>query len=125
MPHTYTDVLIHFIFSTKDRAPCIDETIRERLIRYIGGLARELKGAPEAISAVADHVHALIRMPSDVSCAEMMRVAKTNSSRWVHEQWPEQQSFACRRDMARSVSASQIWIRCGNTSRGRKNIMGR
>ena len=88
MAHTYYNLLIHFIFSTKDRAPFIDEHIRERLIRYMGGVVRELKGTAEAINAVEDHVHILISMSSDVAAGEMMRVVKTNSSRWVHETWP-------------------------------------
>jgi putative transposase len=103
MPHTYTDVLIHFIFSTKDRAPLIAAEIREKLIAYLGGIVRELKAAPMAINAVADHLHALIRMPSDLSPAEIMRIVKTNSSRWVHEQWPQQKYFVWQTGMARSA----------------------
>ena len=109
MPHTYTNVLIHFIFSTKDRAPLIVNEIREKVIGYLGGIIRELKGSPMSINAVADHVHALIRMPSDVSPAEMMRVVKTNSSRWVHEQWPAQESFVWQTGYgAFSVSESNL-----------------
>jgi REP element-mobilizing transposase RayT len=109
MPHTYTDVLIHFIFSTKDRAPLLATEIREKVISYLGGIVRELKGSPMSINAVADHVHALIRMPSDVSPAEMMRVVRTNSSRWVHEQWPQQESFAWQTGYgAFSVSESNL-----------------
>src|SRR5438132_2406108 len=111
MPHTYTDVLIHFIFSTKDRAPLIAPEIRATLLAYLGGIVRELKGSPMSINAVADHVHALIRMPSDASPAEMMRVVKTNSSRWVHEQWPAEVHSPGRQDMARSASVNRIWIR--------------
>jgi REP-associated tyrosine transposase len=81
MPHTYTDVLIHFIFSTKDREPRIVPEIREKVIAYLGGIIRESKGSPLSINAVTDHVHALIRMPPDASPAEMMRLVKTNSSR--------------------------------------------
>ena len=109
MPHTYTDVLIHFIFSTKDRAPLIVPEIREKLIAYLGGIIRELKGSPMSVNAVADHLHALIRMPSDASPAEMMRVVKTNSSRWVHEQWSQQESFAWQTGYgAFSVSESNV-----------------
>ena len=109
MPHTYTDVLIHFIFSTKDRAPLIAPEIRATLLAYLGGIVRELKGSPMSINAVADHVHALIRMPSDASPAEMMRVVKTNSSRWVHEQWPQEESFAWQTGYgAFSVSESNV-----------------
>jgi REP element-mobilizing transposase RayT len=93
MPHTYTDLLIHYIFSTKERAPVIDADMREKLLPYLGGIIKELRASPLAINAVADHIHILIRMPSDVAPADMMRVVKANSSRWVHEQWPARESF--------------------------------
>ena len=107
MPHTYSDLLVHFIFSTKDRAPLIEASIHEKLMAYMGGIVRELKGTPLIINGVADHVHILIRMPSDVSPAEMMRVVKTNSSRWVHEQWPSQKQFAWQTGYGRVVSVSR------------------
>jgi putative transposase len=94
MSHTYSNLLTHFIFSTKDRAPLIEHAIRERVITYLGGITRELKGVALATNAVADHVHILIHMPADVAAAEIMRVVKTNSSRWIHEQWPSRKSFA-------------------------------
>ena len=83
--------------------------IREKVIAYLGGIIRELKGSPLTVNAVADHVHALIRMPNDASTAEMMRIVKTNSSRWVHEQWPQQESFAWQTGCgAFSVSESNV-----------------
>lgn len=33
-------------------------------------------------------------MPANHSVAEVARLIKTNSSRWVHERWPEQRGFA-------------------------------
>ena len=107
MPHL--SLRYHLIFSTKDRAPLIAPEIRATLLAYLGGIVRELKGSPMSINAVADHVHALIRMPSDASPAEMMRVVKTNSSRWVHEQWPQEESFAWQTGYgAFSVSESNV-----------------
>jgi REP element-mobilizing transposase RayT len=42
---------------------------------------------------MADHVHLLVRMPSTHSVADLARVIKTNSSRWLHEQWPQSKGF--------------------------------
>src|SRR5213595_3104650 len=107
MSHTYTNLLIHFIFSTKDRAPEIDEDLHERLLPYIGGIIKELKGSPLAINAMPDHVHLLLSLAADVAPAEMMRVVKTNSSRWVHERFPKHKSFAWQKGYgAFSVSES-------------------
>jgi hypothetical protein len=33
-------------------------------------------------------------MPPTRALSDVMRVLKTNSSRWVHEQWPEKNAFA-------------------------------
>jgi REP element-mobilizing transposase RayT len=75
----------------------------------MGGIVREVKGVAVAINAVADHVHMLVHMPADVAPAEMMRVVKTNSSRWIHEQWPSHKSFAWQAGYgAFSVSESNV-----------------
>jgi putative transposase len=41
MPHTYTSVLVHLIFSTKDRRPYLEAEVRPRLFAYMGGILRE------------------------------------------------------------------------------------
>src|SRR3954470_14184448 len=107
MSHTYTNLITHFIFSTKDRAPEIQTDLHERLLPYMGGIIGELKGVPLAINAMPDHVHLLISLAADVAPAEMMRVVKTNSSRWVHEHFPEYKAFAWQKGYAAfSVSES-------------------
>ena len=46
MSHTYTNLLTHVIFSTKDRAPIITAVLHDDLLAYLGGIVRELGGAP-------------------------------------------------------------------------------
>ena len=49
----------------------------------------------------------LVELTPPQSVAEMMRVVKTNSSRWVHETWPEHSRFAWQAGYAAfSVSRS-------------------
>ena len=85
MPHTFTSLLAHIIFSTKERAPLIDAELRPQLHAYLGGIIRELNGTPLVINGVADHVHLLVALPPTISTSDAMRVLKTNSSRWIHE----------------------------------------
>lgn len=85
MAHTFTNLLIHVVFSTKDRRPFIDAKLKPALQAYMGGIIRELNGKALAIGGTGDHVHLLVRLPPAVSVSEAMRVLKTNSSRWVHE----------------------------------------
>ena len=94
MAHTFTSLLTHFIFSTKDRRPYLDADLRPRLFPYMGGILTELGATPLLINGPDDHVRALASMPVTLSVADAMRVLKTNSSRWVHEQWPQRQAFA-------------------------------
>ncbi len=44
MPATYSNLLYHILFSTKDRERLITEEFKEELYRYIAGIAREEGG---------------------------------------------------------------------------------
>jgi putative transposase len=94
MAHTFTNFLTHLIFSTKDRRPLLDAALQQRLYPYIGGIFRELGGSVIAINGPANHLHILALLPSDKAPAEILRLVKTNSSRWVHENFAEQRIFS-------------------------------
>ncbi len=94
MPHTLASLLVHVVFSTKNRAPEISSEVSQRLFSYMGGIARELKAGSIIINGPADHVHALLSIPPTTSVSDLVRVLRTNFSRWVHEQFPERQRFA-------------------------------
>ena len=109
MAHTFTSLLVHVIFSTKDRLPHLDAEVRSRLFPYMGGILREAGARPVLVNGVADHVHGLVGLPTTASVADMMRVLKTNSSKWVHEEWPTLRGFAWQTGYgAFSVSRSNV-----------------
>ena len=88
--HTFTNLLTHIIFSTKDREPFISDAIRDRLFGYMGGILNELHVTPILINGPTDHVHILAALPPKAALSDVMRVLKTNSSRWVHEELHQQ-----------------------------------
>jgi REP element-mobilizing transposase RayT len=94
MAHTYTDLLVHVISSTKDRAPFLDAEIKARLFPYLGGVIRELGGKALLINGPTDHVHVLILLPAKSALSEIVGKLKANSSGWVHREFPKHQSFA-------------------------------
>lgn len=113
MAHTFTNLLTHVVFSTKERRPAIDAELMPRLFAYLGGIVRELGGKALAIGGVADHVHLLVVLPATLPIEEALRVMKANSSRWVHEKWPQRTAFAWQRGYgAFSVSRSQVSAVC-------------
>ncbi len=75
------------IFSTKGRLPLIAREMRNDLLAYLGGIVRELGGTALIINGTADHVHMLIRVRPAQTLADVMRVVKTNSSRWTDRVW--------------------------------------
>lgn len=85
MSHTLGNILLHFIFSTEGRRPLIKPEFRDDLFAYLGGMVREMKGAALIVNGDVDHVHMLIRVRPMHSAAEIARVVKTNSSRWLRE----------------------------------------
>ena len=106
MPHSITRILIHAIFSTKNREPMIDRDLRPRRWAYLGGIVGESGGSAITIGGTADHVHLLFAIPPSASVADIMRLIKTNSSRWVHEEFSTRRSFAWQTGYAAfSVSA--------------------
>ena len=85
MSHSFSNLLIHVIFSTKERRRLINQELRPQLFAYMGGILSETKCKPIIIGGVEDHVHLLIKITVNESIAHMMSVLKANSSRWVHE----------------------------------------
>ena len=109
MPHSFTHLLSHVIFSTKGRAPFLDAELKERLFPYMGGIIRELDGSALAINGTVDHAHLLLLMPAKTALADVIRVLKTNSSRWIHETWASRHTFAWQSGYgAFSVSRSVV-----------------
>ena len=107
MPHSFTDILIHAIFATRSRAALIADEIRPELFAYMGGIVRKTGGKALLINGPADHVHMLVRIATDVSLADLMRLVKENSSKWLGEKWPERSAFAWQTGYAAfSVSLS-------------------
>jgi len=85
MSHTSGNILLHFIFSTQGRHPLITPEFRDDLFAYLGGVIRQMNGTALIINGANDHVHMLVRVRPAHAAAEIARVVKTNSSRWVRE----------------------------------------
>lgn len=94
MAHSFISQLMHCVFSTKERRPLITPEIQSRLFQYIGGIARENKMKLLAAGGVDDHVHLLVSFPSTISVSKGLQLIKGNSSKWIHETFSNNRSFA-------------------------------
>jgi putative transposase len=85
MAHKYPNVLIHCVFSTKNRQNLIPDKLRPMLWRYFAGIGRNHHIPVLKAGGTANHVHLLIVLPSDVALAKATQVLKANASRWLGE----------------------------------------
>jgi putative transposase len=109
MGHTYATVLLHCVFSTRNRLPVIEPEWRPRLRAYLGGIARENDACALAVGGVADHVHVLLSLPPVLSVAKALQLIKGGSSLWVHQTFPQVKDFAWQEGYgAFSIGVSQV-----------------
>ena len=87
MPQSLSNVLLHVIFSTKNREPLLgDAKLREQLHAYFVGALRNIECPTLIVGGVADHVHFLCRLSRTITIAGLVEEAKTGSSKWVKRQ---------------------------------------
>jgi REP element-mobilizing transposase RayT len=109
MPHTYTNILVHALFSTKQRQPWLKADIREEMFCYLGGAVNALGGQSLLVNGPGDHVHMLFVQPPVLSISTLMEKVKANSSGWVKERWPDRGYFGWQTGYAAfSVSRSHV-----------------
>ena len=94
MANTYASLHYHLIFSTKNRAAHLKPEIEQRIWAYIGGIARKHKMTALKIGGCDDHVHALVMAPPTIAPSQIAQYLKGDSSKWIHETFPELQDFA-------------------------------
>jgi putative transposase len=85
MPQSYTQLLIHIVFSTKNRELTLRPEIRSELFSYMGGILRNCDATLCALNGTCDHVHLLTAISPSRALADVARDLKANSSKWMHE----------------------------------------
>ena len=109
MPHSYSQIIIHYIFSTKKREKWIKPDLQKRVWSYMAGVAKKLDIAPLEIGGTEDHVHMLVILPRTLSVAEAIQKIKGNTSNWIHKSFPLLEKFNWQNGYgAFSVSYSKI-----------------
>ncbi len=85
MAHTYPNVLVHCVFSTKNRSNLIRDDLREKLSMYFVGIGKGHDIPVLCAGGTANHAHLLIALPATLPLAKAIQVLKANSSRWLGE----------------------------------------
>ena len=109
MSQSFTNLLYHIIFSTKDRRPLITLDYEPRLYEYIGGVLRSTGGISLGINGTDDHVHVLAKLRPDRALSDVLRELKANATGWMHNVFPRLADFYWQRGYAAfTVSQSNL-----------------
>jgi REP element-mobilizing transposase RayT len=103
MPQSLARILVHTVFSTKDRRPYLrDRALRDETHCYLGGILSNLGCQPIIVGGVDDHVHMLCALARTCNAAEMVKEVKRGSSLWIKTKGL-MQPFQGRQDMMRRM----------------------
>lgn len=83
MPQSLAQILVHLVFSTKNRERILENSIRSELHAYIGGIIANCDGVLLKAGSVSDHIHLLIAHPRTAAPANLVQEIKTGSSKWL------------------------------------------
>jgi len=109
MPQSLSKVIIHIIFSTKNRNAWLDRAVRPRLHAYVATICRDLNADAFRVGGVADHLHIVTTLPRTLSQAEMVETVKKTSSKWIKGLDAKYREFYWQRGYgAFSVSPSHL-----------------
>jgi len=83
MPQSLANILIHAIWSTKERRPLITENVRPDLHGYMAGIFKSLESPALIINSVSDHVHVLCHLSKNLAACKLVEEVKKSSSKWM------------------------------------------
>jgi putative transposase len=86
MGQSLSHLLIHSVFSTKDRRPFLrSEQMRKEIYAYMAGILKNLECHPVKIGGVEDHVHILSSLSKNIAFSELIGRIKGSSSKRLKE----------------------------------------
>ncbi len=109
MPQSLSNVLLHLVFTTKNRQPWIDTEIEQELFPYIATICNELGCPAHKVGGVEDHVHIACSLSRTETVAKLLSTIKANSSKWIKGKGPQYGKFAWQNGYgAFSIGQSQL-----------------
>ncbi|MBK1791672.1 IS200/IS605 family transposase [Persicirhabdus sediminis] len=83
MSQSLAKILVHIVFSTKNRAPVIDSNIRPQLYAAMAGIVNDHDSHALRVGGTADHVHLAVDLGRTIQLAELVKILKRSSNRWL------------------------------------------
>ena len=93
MAQSLSKVYVHITFSTKNRYPFIDDSLKPELWPYLGGICKAMGCTPVCIGGHNDHVHICCLLSKQITQAKLLEEVKTASSKWIKTKGKPYETF--------------------------------
>ena len=80
----YVDVMIHYVWSTKNRQPVLTDEIRQSLFAHIKENAKRKNIYLDKVNGWTDHVHCLVSLRTGQTIDKIAQMIKGESSYWFN-----------------------------------------
>lgn len=97
MAQSLNQVLLHLVFSTKDRAGYLDKPVKPLTHAYLAEIARNTGCECLRAGGMADHVHLAITLSRTITIADLVEELKKASSKWIKTKGSAYAGFAWQR----------------------------
>jgi len=109
MAQSLTHIVLHLVFSTKDRRDIIPPEIEPDLRAYIAGICHQMGSHAYRVGGTANHLHIACTLPRTVTVAALLEEIKKSSSLWIKKRDERCRDFAWQAGYgAFSVAKSQL-----------------
>ena len=94
MSQSLANIVVHLVFSTKERRPLLRDDDRGPLHAYITGILKNHESHLIEINSVRDHIHILLAQSKNHAPAKVVEQVKAASSAWLKTQHTWYRDFA-------------------------------
>ena len=82
---SYIKVYVHFVWSTKERFPFMNDSIRNQVFAHMRENAQKKNIYIDFINGYFDHVHLLVSLNDDLGIGKIAQLIKGESSHWINQ----------------------------------------
>ncbi len=108
---SFIKIYVHYIWSTKNRAPLLSDNIRDKVFKHIRENARNKNIFIDFLNGYTNHVHCLISLNDDLSISKIAQLIKGESSYWINKNKLTREKFEWQDEyMAVGVGDDKIKI---------------
>ena len=86
MSQSLSKILLHVVFSTKNRERWLEDAMQPGLHAYLAGACRAVGSEAYRVGGADDHVHIACTLPRTLTVSKLLEEIKKSSSVWVKDQ---------------------------------------